>query len=209
MNISSLGSTYPTQGTSGIVQNPKKDHDGDHDGAKVSSNGGGPFIQNVLQTLQSMGIHLPVTAKSDATGTSSSTDPSSGDQRLDIKSLTPDARQALHTFMHDLRNSLHQEGSGKLADSASSANGYHQLSSDLQNLIGSIGSTGSTSSKNAVGSALKADFSNLLKALSSNTQASTGNTSSNQPSLQDFLSKLNSQFIGQNDSTGSLINTTA
>jgi hypothetical protein len=212
MNISSIGSLnsiFQSQSATGIGQSSKKDRDGDHDGSSVSGNGGGgAFLQNVLQTLQSMGINLPVTAKTDATGVGTSSDQSANDQTSGIKSLSPDVRKALHTFMHDLRHALKQESSSAVANSSSPANGYNQFSADLQNLIGSLNNpsaTGSTGSSNPVGGALKTDFSNLLQALGGNAQASTGNT----PSLKDFLGQLESKLGGQDGSPGSLINTTA
>ena len=206
--ISALGSVAQTWLTQKV--NGAKNGDGDKDGLSVSgTNGsqqGGAFMQDVMQSLQSLGLNLQ-----SSTGTPAATDATQG-----VSATSSDVGHALHTFMHDLHQSLRQSGVAQQSPSTDSSspsttkNGYSDFASNLQNLIGSLnsGTPATTSTDPAVANAvnnitgvnavngatetnatkLQSDFSNLLSAIGSGS----GSTSSTTPTLQDFLNKMES-----------------
>jgi hypothetical protein len=190
--IGSLINSYPNQKTSGIGVPVNINSDGYKDGSRVSFTGGGhhhadgAFMQNVIQTLQSLGLSFPGANANSTSPVDSSG--SNGDAVQSNSSPSNNVRQALHTFLHDLHQALNQGGvqqqssatdsDGDNDNSSSSSsgvqNGYSNISTKLQSLIGSL------SNNSGNNSALKTDFTNLVNALG-------GSSSSSSPNLQDFL----------------------
>lgn len=233
MNISSLGSiisAYQTQNVNG--PNSVTDRDGDNDGSGVSGargghghhHGGGAFMQDVMQTLQSLGLNFPGANTTGANTNTASTTTGTNSNTQNSSVSAPDVRQALHAFLHDLRQAVQQSGASSQTGASSNGsadsdgdhdnsrpssggqNGYSNFGTNLQSLINSLGSN-SSNSNNGADSTLQTDFSNLLTALRGNT-----NSGQTPPTLQDFLSKLESNLTnGGNVSSGSstIVNTTA
>jgi hypothetical protein len=217
--ISSLTTLYPTQKTSGISAPVISNSNGDKDGSRVSGtggghhhHGGGAFMQNVMQSLQSLGLNFPApnaNSTSPVDGTSSNSD------TVQSTLSSSNIGQALHTFLHDLHQALNQGGlqqqssatdsDGDNDNSSSSSsgvqNGYSNFSTKLQSLISSL----SNNSDN--NSTLQTDFTNLVNAL-----GGSSSTSSASPNLQDFLNKMVSN-AGNNSSPqnglGSILTTKA
>jgi hypothetical protein len=232
MSISSLGSAASACSRQTInSSSPVRDNNEDKDGSGSVSgargghrhHGDGAFMQDVVQTLQSLGLNLPA-ANTTGTNTGSTTDgASSTSQNTPVSSS--DIKQALHIFLHDLRHAVHQNGAASPAGVPSSGatdadgdnndsgptasgvnNGYSDFGTNLQNLINSLGSN-SDNNVNGADSTLQTDFSNLLTALGGN--AGSGQTP---PTLQDFLTKLasNLSHSGSTSSgSGTIFQTTA
>ncbi len=216
-SISGLGSVAQTWLTQKVNGAKNGDSDGDKDGSSVSGAGGshqgGTFMQDVMQSLQSLGLNL--------SGANSSGTPAATDATQGVSATSSDVGHALHTFLHDLHQSLRQSGVAQQQSSSTDSNapssvksGYSDLASNLQNLIGSINNPSATPASsstdpavatavnnitgvNAVSGAaetnttkLQTDFSNLLSALGE------GSSSSTTPTLKDFLNKMASN-VGQ------------
>jgi hypothetical protein len=170
--ISSTSPTWPTQSTSSVHHPTNRDGDGDNDSSRASGvsgtrhreHGGGAFLQDVMQSLQSLGLNL-------SGNNSSSPDPASGSTQ-GTSAVPSNVRQALHTFLHDLHQALRQSGGAqqqgtvdshgdndKHSSSSSSAHhGYSNLSTNLQNLIGSLfGATASPPPVTATAPAVATD----------------------------------------------------
>ncbi|MFA5983787.1 MAG: hypothetical protein WC782_07195 [Methylococcaceae bacterium] len=210
--------TQPLSQISGTSLKARNDQDGDNNGAgRISGRGhrqgGDPFFQDVVQSLQSLGINLSG-ALANNSSTSTTTD-SSSTQAQGTTSAS-EVRQALHTFLSDLHQALKPGGAQKQAaagtnndgandgSSASSSlqDSYGSFSANLQNLISSLSSTGNTnspsngSSNSSASNALQTDFSNLVNALG-------GSSSSSSPSLQSFLQQLANNIGNNPGPTGS------
>jgi hypothetical protein len=204
--ISSLTTLYPTQKASGIIAPVISNSNGDKDGSRVSGtggghhhHGGGAFMQDVMQSLQSLGLNVSGNNASSTTPTSSTT-PS-------VSATSNNIGQTLHTFMHDLHQALRQSGSTQQPSSttdgdgdnssvsSSAQNGYSNFASNLQSLIGSLNNTSGTPASNSTDATLQTDFSNLVSSMG-------GSTSSTSPTLQNFLSNLETNVAGASGATG-------
>ncbi|HEY8094859.1 MAG TPA: hypothetical protein VIE65_02040 [Methylobacter sp.] len=199
--ISSLSRLYSTQKTGSVSVPTKNDRDGDNDSSRVSGKGGGAFMQDVMQSLQSLGLNF---SGANANGTPSASSVDSG-QSTSSSPSTSNVGPALHTFLHDLHQALHQSGSTQQQASATDTdgdndnsgsstsgvqNGYSNFASNLQGLIGSLNNTSGT---NGTNNTLQTDFSNLVNALG-------GSSSSSTPTLQDFLKQMTGN-VGNNSSS--------
>lgn len=200
-SLSSLARVFSTQKTGGVGAPTNRDRDGDKDSSNVSGTGGihhgGAFMQDVMQSLQNLGLNF---SGADANGTPSVSS-ADGVQSVSSTSSSSNVGQALHTFLHDLHQALHQSSSTQQAsatdiggnNSGSSTsgvqNGYSNFSTKLQGLIGSLNNTSGTNGSN---NALQTDFSNLVNALGGSSSTST-------PTLQDFLKQMTSN-AGSNSS---------
>lgn len=209
MNIGTIGGIQSTFQSQGVSSNQRVDRDGDNDGNGVSGinggkhhHGGGAFTQDVMQALQSIGLSFP----SQTVNPASQASAANTDQNSTSTSAI-DPRQALHQLMHDLRQALQQGGSQQLTNTPNTTttgsdgdndgsgstsaiqNGYSNFSTNLQSLINTLGGNSATTG-NGVTDKLQADFSNLVQALNNSNTSSTGATSSNTPTLQNFLTKL-------------------
>ena len=109
--ISSLTNLYPAQKTGGISAPANIDRDGDNDGSRVSGASGGhhhhdgAFMQDVIQSLQSLGLNFPdanASSTSPAGGTGSNSNAVQSASSSSSSSVGP----ALHTLMHDLHQAL-------------------------------------------------------------------------------------------------------
>jgi hypothetical protein len=215
--ISALGSVAQTWLTQKVNGAKNGDSDGDKDNSSVSGAGSsqqnGAFMQDIMQSLQGLGLNLSSVSSNGTPDTTSAT--------LGVSATSSDVGHALHTFMHDLHQSLRQSGVAQqppTTDSStpsSTKNGYSDFASNLQNLIGSLNSTSGTPAStstdptlqnlvnNVAGipgvsgatgtnqNKLQTDFSNLLSAIGSGS----GPTSSTTPTLQDFLNKMVSNWV--------------
>ena len=208
--ISSLTNLCQTQKTSVISAPVISNSNGDKDGSRVSGTGGshhhhgdGAFMQDVMQSLQSLGLNVSGNNASSTTPTSSTT-PS-------VSATSNNVSQALHTFMHDLHQALRQSGSTQQPSSttdtdsdsdsdnssvsSSVQNGYSNFASNLQSLIGSLNNTSGTPASNSTDATLQTDFSNLVSSMG-------GSTSSTSPTLQNFLSNLETNVAGTTGASG-------
>jgi len=206
--ISSLTTLYPTQKASGISAPVISNSKGDKEGSRVSGtggghhhHGGGAFMQDVMQSLQSLGLNVSGNNASSTTPTSSTT-PS-------VSATSNNIGQTLHTFMHDLHQALRQSGSTQQPSSTTSSdgdndnssvsssvqNGYSNFASNLQSLIGSLNNTSGTPASNSTDATLQTDFSNLVSSMG-------GSTSSTSPTLQNFLSNLETNVAGTTGASG-------
>lgn len=206
MSISALSGTQPAYTTTSISNNQNADRDGDNDGSGVKGigdgrhhHGGGAFMQSVMQALQGMGLNVPSQAVNSASGANSA---NSNSNQSSTSPGTTDPRQALHTFLHDLRQALHQLGSqptttpqtaattpSKDSDGdndnsgptpTSQSNRYNTFNTNLNSLISMLGnsSANTTSPSNpSIGGKLQADFTALTQALGTGSTTSAGNTS--------------------------------
>ena len=214
--ISSLTALYPTQKTSGVSAPANSDGDGSRvsgTGGGHHHHGGGAFMQDVMQSLQSLGLNFSGTnanSTSPAGGTSTNSD------TVQSTSSSSNIGQALHTFLHDLHQALNQGGlqqqssatdsDGDNDNSSSSSscvqNGYSNFSTKLQSLISSLSNNSGNSST------LQTDFTNLVNAL-----GGSSSTSSASPNLQDFLNKMVSNASSNSSSPqnglGSILTTKA
>ena len=204
--ISSLTNLSQTQKTSVISAPVISNSNGDKDGSRVSGtggshhhHGGGAFMQDVMQSLQSLGLNVSGNNASSTTPTSSTT-PS-------VSATSNNIGQALHTFMHDLHQALRQSGSTQQPSSTTDSdsdnssvsssvqNGYSNFASNLQSLIGSLNNTSGTPASNSTDATLQTDFSNLVSSMG-------GSTSSTSPTLQNFLSNLETNVAGTTGASG-------
>lgn len=207
MTVSSINGSQSVFQSQNITnrQNPDRDGDNDGSGNRVKSSGGrhqvgGAFMQDVIQSLQSIGLNFPGQTVNPA----SSTNTSGGNIQSNTTIATTDPRQALHQLMHDLRQALHQMGSQQTtatdsdgdndnsgANSAAQSNGYNNFGTNLQSLITMLGNGSSnvsgTGSANGVTDKLQSDFSNLVQSLNNGNASTSGATT---PNLQDFLTNL-------------------
>jgi len=195
-SLSSLARVFSTQKTGGVSAPTNRDRDGDKDSSNVSSTGGihhgGAFMQDVMQSLQNLGLNFS-DPNVNGTPLASSAD---GVQGVSSTSSSSNVGQALHTFLHDLHQALNQSSTQQQAsatdtdgdnDNSSSSvsgvqNGYSNFATKLQGLIGSINNTDGTTGSN---NTLQTDFSNLVNALGGSSSTST-------PTLQDFLKQMTS-----------------
>ena len=205
--IGSLGSLYSTQNMSGITGV------GNTDGAVSALSGatgrnqhaGGKFLQDVTQALQSLGLNI-------STLNSGSAAASSAAGGAGSQSLSPSAgkaQQDLHTFLHDLFQALHQNGTQAQAsanNAANSGNGdqqssvsstaalnaYNQFGSGLQNLISALNNGGAVNGSIA-GGALQTDFANLVDSMGNSKSSSPANLKSFLQQLQGYAQNTSSQ----------------
>lgn len=216
MTISPIGATsgsWPIQGAHA---------DSSHDSSAVSSanaqhhDGGGAaaFMQNVMQVLKGLGLNVPTQGQKPQNAP-----PPPQDGTAPAKN---DIGQAVHTFLHDLRDSLRQsEGSQQQSatqgannhgrhEHASATTGSHQygnLATDLQNLLSSLNksdNTGNSSSSDNTQdplSKLKNDFSDLVSALGGSPTSTPNATLQN--FLQQLLTNTNSSSTPQSGGGGS------
>lgn len=243
MSISGFNATQnltSTQSTAGVNAAANRDSDGDNDGSRVSGTrgsrhqqGGGVFMQDALKALQEMGLNLPGVNTLSPTTAPNSTPPVSGTATTSsaTSATSSDIGQALHTFLHDLRQALKQSGSAQQQTTTKDGdggndtsapissgtpttgvqNGYSNFASNLNNLISSLSaanSLGANSTPNTISSTNSPSGSNTLQTDFANLVSALGGSSSTS-TLQDFLSKMasNPNNTTQNG-IGSIINKT-
>ena len=158
--------------------------------------GGGKFLQDVTQALQSIGLNVPGASSSPLANTSSGagvTDSASA------SAVSSNAQQALQTFMYDLHQALSAQQQstatvgGTATTSASTQNPYGNFASNIQNLLGSLNSSASSSNAgdNAINNKLQTDFNTLVNDLGAiSASSSSSSPSAATPSLQSFLQQL-------------------
>ena len=212
--ICSLTTLYPTQKISGISAPASIANDGEKDGSRVSNrdgghpHGGGEFMQNVIQTLQSLGLNFPG-ANANSSSPAGGTGSNGNTVQSTSSSSSSSVGQALHTFLHDLHQALNQGGVQQQSSAADSdgdndnssssysgvQNGYSNFNTNLQSLIGPLSNN----------STLQTDFTNLVNALG-------GSTSSSSLNLQDYLKQMASNSSNNGSSQngfGSILTTKA
>jgi hypothetical protein len=199
--ISSLTTLYPTQKTNYI--NAPANSGGD--GSRVLDTGGGhyhhivgAFMQDVMQSLQSLGLNFPNT-NANSTSPAGVTSSNSDTVQSTSSSSSSNIDQALHTFLHDLHQALNQDSAQPQSSSSGVQNGYSNFSTKLQSLIGSLSNNSSNNST------LRADFTHLVNVL-----GGASSTSSASPTLQDFLNKMVSNASNSNspqNGLGSILTT--
>ena len=164
--------------------------------------GGGEFLKNVLQSLQSLGLNLPTANPGGTTAAGSADSDGNNDQNGVTISLPGNVQQALHTFLHDLHQALTQAGAqlqttgisttdsnGDNGGSPASGiqSGYSNFNSNLSSLINSL-------NNNSGGNGtLQTDFSNLVQALG-------GSSTNPNLTVQNFLHQLQTNANNNNSS---------
>jgi hypothetical protein len=206
--ISSFAQAWPAQSASSINASTRSDRDGDNDGSRVSGpsgrhQGGGAFMQDVMQSLQSLGLNLS------GSSSSSVTSPATGAPQ-GVSTSSNNVGQALHTFLHDLHQALRQSGGAQQPSStidrdgdndnarspSNGQNGYSNFATRLQDLMGSLNNTSGTPATHSTDATLQTDFSNLVSATGGSS------SSSSTPTLQNFLSTLESNVAGTTGVSG-------
>lgn len=209
--IGSLGSLYSTQNLSGITGV------GNTDGAVSALSGatgryqhaGGKFLQDVTQAMQSLGLNISALNS----GSASASSAADGASSQSLPSAAGKAQQDLHSFLHDLFQALHQNGSQAQAsvnNAANSGNGdqqnssvstkaalnaYNQFGGGLQNLISALNNGGAVNGAVAGGTvgALQTDFANLVDSMGSSKSSSPANLKSFLQQLQGYAQNTSSQ----------------
>lgn len=174
-------------------------------GSHEHHQGENAFLQNVLQTLQNLGLNLSGVTGNSANNTVNPTNTSSASGQT-ASSVTPtgtNAQQALFSFLHDLHQALTQAGgqnainqppatqpTDKDGDHDKSTNttnavqsAYSNISNNLSNLVSSL--TNNNSASGAI-KTLQNDFDNVIKTLGVTNTSSA----STPPTLQSFLQQL-------------------
>lgn len=188
--ISSPASSYLTQNIQNVNTQSKINSDSDKDSSGSLSiastgNAAGSFMQNVMQSLQGLGLNLSGVSSSQASAVTGASSAASSN-----------TSKALQTFLYDLYKVLNQGGTGQQTsserdgdnDNSSSVqatslqSAYNNPSANLQNLINSLGDK--TSSNTGNNATLQTDFSNLVQSLGGSTSSSTTTN------LQNFLKQL-------------------
>ena len=188
--ISSPASSYLTQNIQNVNTQSKINSDSDKDSSGSLSiastgNAAGSFMQNVMQSLQGLGLNLSGVSSSQASAVTGASSAASSN-----------TSKALQTFLYDLYKVLNQCGTGQQTsserdgdnDNSSSVqatslqSAYNNPSANLQNLINSLGDK--TSSNTGNNATLQTDFSNLVQSLGGSTSSSTTTN------LQNFLKQL-------------------
>ena len=182
---------------------------GQANGGRGHHHGGGGLMQEVMQTLNQLGLGPTAAPSSSSTLAGQDTSGSGGSTAT---TGVADVGQAMHAFMHDLFQTLNQssvagattgaaatgagsdgDGDGSGSQGAGAAGPYANFTQQLGALIQNLNSgTGATATQ-GTGSDLNAAFQNLVQALDANggSSASASNANSNQQvSLQAFLQDL-------------------
>jgi hypothetical protein len=187
--------------SSASVSNVNPNSDGAQDGLETVKRAGhhhhhgdSAFMQSVMQALSSMGV-TPGAGSTTAAGQSTDSD-GDNDRAASGVSGTQSPQQAMHAFMHDLFQTLRQDGqtagnSSTATTSASPVSGYAKMETGIQNLITELNSSTNTSSGSANSnlSSLQSDFQNLMATLGHNGDTTAG-TTNGAPSLATFLQNL-------------------
>ena len=206
--ISSFAQAWPAQSASSVNASTRSDRDGDNDGSRVSGpsgrhQGGGAFMQDVMQSLQSLGLNLSGSSSSSVTSTATGAPQG-------VSTSSNNVGQALHTFLHDLHQALRQSGGAQQPSSTidsdgdndnarspfNGQNGYSNFATRLQDLMGSLNNSSGTPATHSTDATLQTDFSNLVSA------TGVSSSSSSTPTLQNFLSTLESNVAGTTGVSG-------
>ena len=210
LNSAYAGSSSATAAPGSATQSAS----GKDSGVSSQSSGGIPFPLAVQQTLSDLGLSAGTTStgavlsgRRDRTG-ETATSAAGGSQA---------PAQDVHRLMHDLLSAIHYEQGTAAAyssDKTASSNQDNYVSSfnaGLQSVIQQVednpdAMTGGTS--NSALLAVRTDFRKLVNDL----RAQTGNSTTQYPTLQEFLRSLSSTLQSQmasSASVGGLINTSA
>ncbi len=197
--ISSPAASFLTQNIQSVNTQSKTNNDKENSGALgiTAINTAGSFLQNVIQSLQGLGLNVSgvgSTQTAAVTGSSSAT--------------SSNTSKALQTFLYDLYKVLNQGRSEQTSSDSTSSddynssqvanvqNTYNDPNANLQNLINSLGDkTNSNTGKNAT---LQTDFANLVQSLGGSTSSSTTTN------LQSFLKQLSANTGNGNSLVGGL-----
>jgi hypothetical protein len=167
--------------------------------------GGGHMHGAVMQSLAGLGLSSAQTSSASGSGASTTSDPD-GDGDGGASDAVSGVRQDMHHFMHALFDAMKSEGasssaSGSSSTSSSGSDPQTSLSSDLSALVTQVSNGNApTDLQNAFsklvsdlqGSASASGASGTTAAGTSTTGDPTVTASAATPTLQDFLTKLQS-----------------
>jgi hypothetical protein len=207
-----------------------RDGDGDSDGTKAGGRAGiipeGGLMQSVMQTLSHLGLS-PSNQVNGAANASAAD--GNGDTDGSASAMSQDVRQAMHSFMYSLFQTLAQmnedrassgkseSGASPFAPPATSQDTGAMAQAAYGNLPEKLSALATATQEPGTGSELKASFERLVSTIGAEFGATKdrnslggegGSEERSKVSLQSFLKSLAEELSNRTGSTASLFDAT-